>query len=460
MPQPVGYPAEVGEYRQLVKDFGTCLNFASGGQVSLGTGNPFSSDFYWSGWVKWNGDNGTYQHIFAKRDSYSASTMMFDLFLNTGTNKLSLDTNVGQTDFVYIFPKNVWVHLVWVHNVTDSLDQIYINGDRVFNNTIKTLGTGTTALVSIGSVEAGLSEPFNGKMDEIVIGNAAPTWAQVVAMYAKYAYPSQWSYLKFDESSGSTALDSSGNGNIGTITTATYATDKVLTTRTTVSSRPTSLPGSSLSFNGSNTSVNCGTANPGNTFSAGGWLKWAGTNGLTQTIISKRSSFSASTMMWMFYLNSTNGELRSIFAAGGGITFQSKILPLNTYNHVAFVCDGTAAANLRLYINGRFFCNASGPHSNGTGLSSPVVLGGNQSPAQEIFNGKLDEMFICDYALTENQVKSVMERNYGGIPNQWGLWKFNENSGTTAFDSAGTNTGAITNATYSTDVAFGSRSFI
>jgi hypothetical protein len=58
-----------------------------------------------------------------------------------------------------------------------------------------------------------------------VIGTTAPPWLDVVAMARRFTYPSQFCYFTFDEGSGSTANDSSGNGNTGTITTATYIRD-------------------------------------------------------------------------------------------------------------------------------------------------------------------------------------------------------------------------------------------
>lgn len=236
MPNPVGYPATVAEMRQLIKDFGTCLSFdGNNDQITIGTSNPFTGNFYFAAWVKWYGSTGGYQHLFAKRDSYGPTTMMFDLHLNNTTSLLALDTNVASANFAYLFPKYQWVYLVWVHNVTDSLEQIYINADRVYNNTIKTLGSGTTALNTIGAIEATPTEGFNGRMDEIVIGQSAPTWAEVVAMYAKYNYPSKWTYFKLDEGSGSSATDSSGNSNTGSISGASYVTDKIMTTRTVIS---------------------------------------------------------------------------------------------------------------------------------------------------------------------------------------------------------------------------------
>jgi Concanavalin A-like lectin/glucanases superfamily len=238
MPFPVGYPASVAEARQLVRDFGTCLSFdGSNDIITIGTDNQFSGDFYFSAWLKWSGLTGSYQHIFAKRDSYGGTTMMFDLALVDSTGNLLLDGHASNVNFGYTLPKDRWFHLTWVHNVTDSVEQIYINGDRLSNSSIRTFGTGTTALNSIGAVHATPTEGFNGKMDKICIGTGAPTWGDVLAMYTKDSFTNAWATYELDEGSGTTALDSSGNGNDGTISGATYATDKVMTTRTAATTR-------------------------------------------------------------------------------------------------------------------------------------------------------------------------------------------------------------------------------
>ena len=69
--------------------------------------------------------------------------------------------------------------------------------------------------------------------------------------------------------------------------------------------------------------------------------------------------------------------------------------------------------------------------------------------------GKIDDVSLFDYKLTAANVTSIYN---GGTPNDisslsplaW--WQFNEGSGTTAIDSAGSNNGTISGATYSTDV--------
>lgn len=224
-----GQPVSIGIIRRSRRDFGTALDFRSGGIVKFGTGNPFSNaaGFYISFWVKWFGPNGAYQHILAKRDSYGTTTMMVDISINPSTGDLQLDTGSGQKDFGVNLPLYQWVHGCYVHNLitTDLQEQLYLDGQRVYTAGVTGQGTGTGALLTIGAAEVTAIEPFNGFIDEVVVGTGTSSWLDVVAMQRRFIYNNQFAYFKFDEATGNTALDSSGNGNNGIITTATYIRD-------------------------------------------------------------------------------------------------------------------------------------------------------------------------------------------------------------------------------------------
>lgn len=230
-----GNTMSIGAMRQYLKDFGSSLDFSSGGIVKFGTGNPFGdtvNGFYVSMWVKWFGPNSDYQHLMSKRDLYGPTTMMFDLYIDSVTGKLSLDTGNGQADGGVNLPLERWCHVLYSHSPSPVLkEQFYVDSVRVSNAPTTGQGTGTTALLSIGACEAAAIEPFNGLIDEVVVGVYAPSWKEVVAMNKKFGYKNVYAYFNFDELSGSTAIDLSGNNHTGTITTATYSTDVAMKAR-------------------------------------------------------------------------------------------------------------------------------------------------------------------------------------------------------------------------------------
>jgi len=232
-----GLPILTSEIRQQLRDFGTGLRFdGSTSYISLGTGNPFSSDFYISMWVKWFGSTGNFQHLLSKRTSYGASTMMFDLAIHNTTGAIIQDTGSSALDTGFILPKGRWAHLCYVH---DGRDEVYVDCQMEYTTTDRTMGTGTTAPITIGGVDTPITEFFYGEIDEVVIGIGNPSWKDVVAMKAKYKYTSDslsegtfapYAYYKCDEGSGTTLVDSSGNDITGTLSGVTYSSNVVMKT--------------------------------------------------------------------------------------------------------------------------------------------------------------------------------------------------------------------------------------
>lgn len=102
---------------------------------------------------------------------------------------------------------------------------------RVASASITGQGTGSSALMSIGAAEATAVEPFNGLIDEVVVGTYSPDWHDVIRMNKKFVHESAWGYWKLDEGSGSAILDSSGNDRHGVITTAAFSSDVALKSR-------------------------------------------------------------------------------------------------------------------------------------------------------------------------------------------------------------------------------------
>jgi hypothetical protein len=103
------------------------------------------------------------------------------------------------------------------------------------DGTATTVASNNSALV-IGKALGATPEHFDGIIDEPRIWNRALTATEIKNLYLYNAVPQDGliaEYL-FNEASGSTALDTSGNGNDGTITGATYTTDTPLKLRTAI----------------------------------------------------------------------------------------------------------------------------------------------------------------------------------------------------------------------------------
>ncbi|MHC4073481.1 MAG: LamG domain-containing protein, partial [Planctomycetota bacterium] len=85
----------------------------------------------------------------------------------------------------------------------------------------------------------------------------------------------------------------------------------------------------------------------------------------------------------------------------------TKALPDNDFGHVAVTYDG---AEMKIYVNGEFDSSQDrGPQNTDT--VTPVLIGArftNNAPS-DFFNGVLDEVALFNVALTEEQIRDVMD---------------------------------------------------
>jgi hypothetical protein len=215
----------------------------------------------------------------------------------------------------------------------------------------------------------------------------------------------------FNEGSGSTVADSSGNGITGTITGATWETG---------------VSGSALNFNGTSNTVNMGNAAPLNTgtnsFSISSWFKTTATG--LHRIVSKGN------YGW------TNGYFLGIGHGGDGLVATglaqgsqaSSVLfhTTNTFNdgqwHHAVAVYDRQAGTAQLYIDGtaQQVATLSGTcgTANGTvvdisacgsitGTSTDPFSVGSWNGSKEFFNGSIDDTRIYTVALSAQQIQTM-----------------------------------------------------
>lgn len=448
-------PRTLAVNRVLVRDFGTSIayNGTSTNIAATATTGINSGVFSIACWVKLNPSASGPRAIMAGDTVNGPKALQIKA---DGFMELDKQNQVNIATSTTAVSNYVWTHVGLSYDASGNY-AFYVNGVAAGSGTNLQTFVSTTNYW-VGTIN-GSPSWINGLLDEYHLYSRVLTAAEFLNLYIgiEPATTNLQIWWKFDEGSGSSATDSSGNANTGTITNGSYSTDVVSKPRTLASNRASVYPlGTSLLFDGTSAAVSCGTADPGNTFTVGAWIKWGGTTSGFQTILAKRDSFTASTMMWQFYLQNTTGEVRMISNAGSAAV-TGYIPPVGTWTHLAWIRSGTTGPTNLIAINGYIVNQATGTLNNGTGTSALLTIGANQATPQEFFNGRIDEAFICSAALTEAQLQDVIHKRYAAVPNQFALWKFDEGSGSTAIDSAGANTGTITAATYSTDIPFSSR---
>lgn len=111
----------------------------------------------------------------------------------------------------------------------------------------------------------------------------------------------------------------------------------------------------------------------------------------------------------------------------------------NRWHHVAVTYDGTTA---RLYVDG---AAAGSTDMGGPMTTNPRWLRIGSSWDNWQLRAGVDEVRIWNYACTQVEIRASMFGELQGTEaGLTGYWKFNEGSGTTAFDTTGNHNGTLT----------------
>ena len=224
--------------------------------------------------------------------------------------------------------------------------------------------------------------------------NAPTSAATYTATYTASPCPiytglvGQWG---FDETTGTTAADQSGNGLNGTITGATHTT--------------TGKFGNDLTFNGTSNLVSVADnakldLTTGMTLEA--WVNPSTLSGLWRTVGIKENT---GALVYSLYAgNDTNTASGHVSTPAESDTRSAaNAVPLNAWTHLATTYDGSS---LKIYVNGVLASSkavtGSMPNSSGA-----LKLGGN-SVWGEWFKGQLDEIRLYSRALTAGQIQTDM----------------------------------------------------
>ncbi|MCP4259610.1 MAG: LamG domain-containing protein [Planctomycetes bacterium] len=222
-------------------------------------------------------------------------------------------------------------------------------------------------------------------------------------------------WWRFNEGSGDTANDSSGNDHHGTL---------IGTPEWVVG--PDGF-GSALAFNPDVcVGVDCGIFDPTNgtgQFTVALWAYWDGT-GTFMHFLTKSAGWGADTMMFQIELwgaitnpaeidrlgLSYQGNISSYNSSSGSTPFS--IMPKNEWVHLAFTFDGSYAT---VYVNG---VDKVGPKdfSIGPDVDATVYIGVSHPDEGRTFHGSFDEVRIYDKALTAEEIQIVMVGGEG-FPN-------------------------------------------
>jgi len=198
----------------------------------------------------------------------------------------------------------------------------------------------------------------------------------------------------FDENSGTTAYDTSGNDNDGTIHGATWTTGKF---------------GSALSLDGVDDYVDVGTSLHTDYLTFELWMMNKATSHKDRMLC---SDWDGADMDWQLFGDESDGTLwLRVDTVGGKDTLDgTTVLEFNTWYHIVATYDGTT---MKLYVNGQL--DNSKDHAYGGVIKTtgnPRYIGKRPSDTETQWLGLIDEVRIYNRALSAEEI-SDLYNNYG-----------------------------------------------
>ena len=214
-------------------------------------------------------------------------------------------------------------------------------------------------------------------------------------------------YWSFDEGSGATSTDLSGNGNDGTLTNSPQWT--------------TGKSGGGLQFDGVNDYVDCGNPTSLNIAGVITVEAWVYPKAANSVIYEDSTAAHNPTLILIYQADGKFEFLR--YSAGWRATTDPSVKPLNAWYHIVGTYDGSYQ---RLYVNGQEVALLlfSGDLDDTAGRNV-IGIDSRLDPTYGIMNGLIDEVRIYNRALSAEEVR--YHYNRGGPV---GHWKFDEGSGT------------------------------
>ncbi|MFT3823626.1 MAG: T9SS type A sorting domain-containing protein [Chitinophagaceae bacterium] len=312
----------------------------------------------------------------------------------------------------------VWYHVAVTWGNTKESMRLYVNGVSVGTRTDVgniTAVTNPTGTFRIGQWYDGNSRYFNGSVDDVRIWSTNRTAAEIKAgMYGTVATTTTGliAYYKFDETSGTTATNS----------TATTGINGTLTgTPTRFNSPVVFAQDNGLNFDGTNDQVVVPTSTVFNltsgTFEA--WIHPSSLNTTVQQCIAGYRGTSGG--RYSFHVASNQIGLWN----GSSYTTLPYTFTNGAWYHVAFVCNGTSTI---IYVNNVNVGTIAASFGT-TATGQPFVIGIAKSSTgdMEPFAGDIDEVRVWSTQRTLTQIRD--NRNVSLTGSETGLvalYSFNQ----------------------------------
>ncbi|MFW5702420.1 MAG: DUF2341 domain-containing protein [Candidatus Dojkabacteria bacterium] len=408
-----------------------CMHLDGTGQyIDINTEIGTEAPFTYSVWVLLEGDTGNNQYIVGNgaHTDTEGGTILFD----TATEEIKwvvVDNNY-KGEVTAGIEYNEWTHLLgtWDGTNTTNSVKLYINGELKASGTpVNITEDPQIPSLRIGLPDNSIATQLNpeGLIDEVKLWPRALSEQEVLNEYNSVGNavagdsPNRLrdgliGWWKMDESSGTTAIDSSKNGNNGIYTNGLSSSSGVY--------------GNSRDFDGSNDYIDLGSSTQLGPISEVSVAAWVNVDSLANNMTIYDAG-SAANGYWSFMVT-TGGNL--MFRADGQVTVTSTgTIGINTWHHVAVVKENDPSGTVSFYIDGQLV----GEDEIGSIINSGTKSIGRRldgTSQLNYFDGEMDDVRLYNKSLDQQDVLNT----YNYAPGPVAHWKLDERTGTTADDSS------------------------
>ncbi len=317
-----------------------------------------------------------------------------------------------------------WYYVTGVYDADIDRQVIYINGteDKKATASVSGLGSSVANAIRIGDLNG--SNEWDGYIDDLKVYSIARTPDQIMQDYL--TGPGPIASYNFEEKSGLTVNDISGQGNNGTITAGSskgFVKGKI---------------GRAYDFDGANTKIDTGSDFIGAsaaTISAWIYLDSYGEGAAG----SKRGRIMDNGKLYFTVDDWSSYNLLQFCSNGGDTCVFSDINSILTgqWYHIVVTRSSATTNNTNFYVNGVLSGTPNSSSGTPTAGTTNVIIGNNNAMSTT-FDGRIDDLKVYNYILTPWQISQ--EYN-GGKP--MAHWSFDEGQGTTAYNTFATSTNAL-----------------
>ena len=235
-------------------------------------------------------------------------------------------------------------------------------------------------------------------------GNEALTRQSTEEAMAAYSYrpasdPNLVAWWRLDDGSGSSARDSSGNDNHGTL----HGDPQWTTGRI----------GGALDFDGDGDYVDCGNPDMFNfdeQVTVGAWINLRSIPGVHKTVVAKGDDG------WRLALTRRTASLH-FGVAGKALVYPGVYSATQaTFGEWHHVCGTYDGETIRIYVDGKM--DETLDYTRGLGTNNlNLLIGDNpQWAGQRFWDGLIDDVFVFNRALSSDEIKVVMQGLSGPAP--------------------------------------------